>query len=89
MGQAACSVVRLEPFLGKLSFPQLQLGMYSVVVFFFFFLFLVMLPSEIPKLSTDLPVRGFPTVLLMGESQFRSVGLQSLFCVQWSSHDGP
>ena len=28
----------------------------------FFFPLLVMLPSEIPKLPTDLPVRGFPTV---------------------------
>ena len=41
---------------------ELQLGAYSVG--FFFFLFLqVMLPSEIPKLPTDLPVRGFPAVL--------------------------
>ena len=26
-----------------------------------------MLPPEIPKLSTDPPVRGFPPALLMGE----------------------
>ena len=30
-----------------------------VIVFLFF---LVMLPSEIPKLHTDMPMRGFPTV---------------------------
>ena len=38
---------------------QLQLGIYSMGFFVFL---LVMLPSEIPKLPTDLPVRGFPTV---------------------------
>ena len=40
-------------------------------VFFFFFFLLVMLPSEIPKLPTDLPVRGFPdvwTLLLLHHS---------------------
>ena len=48
---------------GLLLCWQLQLGMSSVGVFFSFFLFslLVMLPSEIPKLPTDLAVRGFPT----------------------------
>ena len=47
---------------GLLLCWELQLGAYSVC-FFFFFLFLpVMLPSEIPKLPTDLPVRGFPAV---------------------------
>ena len=30
--------------------------------FFFFFCLPVMLPSEIPKLPTDPPVRGFPTI---------------------------
>ena len=30
-------------------------------IYLFFFL-LVMLPSEIPKITTDLPVRGFPGV---------------------------
>ena len=36
----------------------------------FFVFLLVMLPSEIPKLPTDLPVRGFPTVwkLLLHDS---------------------
>ena len=43
----------LEPF-------ELWLGMHSVGFSFLFFP--VMLPSEIPKLPTDLPVRGFPTV---------------------------
>ena len=33
-----------------------------LVCWFFFFLLPVMLPSEIPKLPTDLPVRGFPGV---------------------------
>ena len=33
-----------------------------LLLFFFFFLLLLMLPSEIPKLPTDTPVRGFPTV---------------------------
>ena len=42
---------------------QLQLGICSVGFFFFFFFFLlVMLLSEIPKLPTDPPVRGFPTL---------------------------
>ena len=31
-------------------------------VLFIYFFFPVMLPSEIPKLPTDLPVRGFPDV---------------------------
>ena len=41
---------------------QLWLGTYSVGSFFFFFLSSQMLPSEIPKLPTDPPVRGFLTV---------------------------
>ena len=44
---------------GLLLHWQLQLGMYSVG-FFCFFPLQVMLPSEIPKLLKDLPVRGFP-----------------------------
>ena len=43
------------------SFPQLQLGMFSMICLFFSFL-PVMLLSEIPKLPTDPPVRGFPGV---------------------------
>ena len=39
---------------------ELQLGAYSGV--FFFLPLPVMLPSEIPKLPTDPPVRGFPAV---------------------------
>ena len=46
---------------GLLLHWQLQLGAYSVG-FFFFFSLLVMLPSEIPKLPTDLLVKEFPTV---------------------------
>ena len=44
--------------MGKFSFPQLWLGVYSVDFFFL----PVMLPSEIVKLPTDPPVRAFPTV---------------------------
>ena len=44
---------------GLLLHWQLQLGGGGVCFFFFL---LVMLPSEIPKLPTDPPVRGFPTV---------------------------
>ena len=44
---------------GLLLCWQLQVGEYSV---FFFFSLPVMLPSEIPKLPTDPPVRGFPAV---------------------------
>ena len=43
--------------MGKFPFLPLRLGVYSVGFFL-----LVMLPSEIPKLPTDLPVRGFPTM---------------------------
>jgi len=45
---------------GLLLCWELQLGAYSVL--FFFSALSVMLPSEIPKLPTDLPVRGFPGV---------------------------
>ena len=42
---------------------ELQLGAYSVgFVFCFSPPLQVMLPSEIPKLPTDSPVRGFPVV---------------------------
>ena len=67
---------------GLLLCWQLQLGMYSVFLFFFFFLFLlVMLPSEVPKLPTDPPLRGLPTVwkLLFHDSLPRSLTLLSLF----------
>ena len=65
------------------SFPQLQLGMFSMICLFFSFL-PVMLLSEIPKLPTDPPVRGFPIVwklLLLHDSLHRSpsVTLLSLF----------
>ena len=45
---------------GLLLHWELRLGVYSVCVCFP--LLLVMLLSEIPKLPTDLPVRGFPGV---------------------------
>ena len=45
---------------GLLLHWQLQLDTYSVG--FVFFSLPVMVPSEIPKLPTDPPVRGFPTV---------------------------
>ena len=45
---------------GLLLCWQLWLGTYSVAFFLFFLP--VMLPSEIPKLPTDPPVRGFPIV---------------------------
>ena len=35
----------------------------GVYLFIYLFILLVMLPSEIPKLPTDPPVRGFPGVL--------------------------
>ena len=55
---------------GLLVCWQLWLGAYSVG--FFFFSLPVMLPSEIPKLPTDPPVRGFPTSLT-GEGDFSSL----------------
>ena len=42
-----------------LFYWELQLGKYSFCLFFFL---PVMLPSVIPKLPRDLPVRGFPAV---------------------------
>ena len=71
---------------GLLLCWQLQLGMYSVfflfVCLFLSFFLLVMLPSEVPKLPTDPPVRGLPTVwklLLFHDSLSRSLTLVSLF----------
>ena len=51
------------------------------VLFIFFFL-PIMLPSEIPKLPTDLPVRGFPGVwklLLLDDSLPGQVSLPNSF----------
>ncbi|CAN0537499.1 unnamed protein product [Rangifer tarandus platyrhynchus] len=48
------------PVFGLLLHWELQLGVQSLG--FVYFLLLVMLPSEIPKLPTDPPVRGFPGV---------------------------
>ena len=48
------------------------------------FLLLVMLPSEIPRLPTDLPVRGFPTVwkrLLLHDWLLRMGLHPKLFCL--------
>ena len=67
--------------MGKFPFLQLWLGVYSVGFFL-----LVMLPSEIPKLPTDLPVRGFPTMwklLLLHDSLQRTGLCPSLFCVSF------
>ena len=53
---------------------------HSVFFFFFFFFSLpVLLPSEIPKLPTDPPVRGFPTVwkLLLLHHSLPRTGLHS------------
>ena len=36
--------------------------MHNLWVLFIYFFLLVMLPSEIPKLPIDLPMRGFPGV---------------------------
>ena len=53
--------------MGKFSFLQLWLGLYSVIFVVVVVgggggVLQVMLPSEIPKPSPDPPVRGFPTV---------------------------
>ena len=64
------------------SFLQLQLGVYSVG----FFSFLpVMLPSEIPKLPTDSPVKGFPIVwkLFLHETLSRMGLSPYLFCLSF------
>ena len=57
---------------------QLQLGIYSMGFFVFL---LVMLPSEIPKLPTDLPVTGFPTVwkLLLHDTSPGQVSVPNSF----------
>ena len=44
------------------SMLGVALGTYSVFWCFFFFPLPDMLPSDIPKLPTDPPVRGFPGV---------------------------
>ena len=52
---------------------------------FVFFFFLVMFPSEIPKLPTDPPMRGFPSVWklppsrLLAQDGSPSLTLLSLF----------
>ena len=63
---------------GLLLLWQLLLGVYSVVVFCCcFFPLLILLPSEIPKLPTDPPVRAFPTVwkLLLFHDSLPRMGL--------------
>ena len=52
---------------GLLLCWELRLGAYSVCLFVCLFFLLVMLPSEIPKLPTDPPVRGF---LVFGNFSF-------------------
>ena len=66
---------------GPLLRWQLCLGAYSVVfLFLFLFLFslLVTLPSEIPELPSDTPVRGFPAVwrLLLFPDSLPRMGLR-------------
>ena len=62
-----------------LLYWQLCLGVYSVGFFFFFLP--VTLPSEIPKLPTDPPVRGFSTVskLLLQNSLPGQVSIPNSF----------
>ena len=43
--------------------------------------FLIMLPSEIPKLPTDPPVREFPGVWKLLHNSFPRTGLHPLFCL--------
>ena len=56
---------------------ELQLGTKSMGFIYLFFFLLVMLPSEIPKLPTDSPVRGFPGVwkLLLFHNSLPGTGL--------------
>ena len=64
---------------------ELQLGNNMWVLFIYFFL-LIMLPSEIPKLPTDPPVRGFPGVckLLLLQDSLPGMGLHpQLFCLSF------
>ena len=67
---------------GLLLCWELWLGEYSV---FFFFPLPVLLPSEIPKLPIDLPVRGFPTVwkFLLHHSLPRTGLHPELFCLSF------
>ena len=69
-----CSLL-VDRASGLLLHWELQLGMYSVG--FFSPPFLVMLPSEIPKLRTDLPVRGCSGVwqLLLLHDSLPGMGL--------------
>ena len=55
-------------------------------LFIYLFFFLVMWPSEIPKLCTDMPVRGFPGVwiLLLFYDSLPGTGLHPyLFCLSF------
>ena len=64
---------------GPLLRWQLCLGAYSVVfLFLFLFSLLVMLPSEIPELPSDTPVRGFSAVwrLLLFPDSLPRMGLR-------------
>ena len=67
---------------GLLLCLELRLGVYSLFVCLFL---LVMLPSEIPKFPTDLPVRGFPAVwkLLLHDSLPRMRLHPYLFCLSF------
>ena len=61
---------------GLLLHWELQFGMYSVCVCFF--PLPVMLPSEIPKLPTDPPMRGFPGVWKLSLLHNSSLGWVSV-----------
>ena len=64
---------------GPLLRWQLCLGAYSVVfLFLFLFSLLVTLPSEIPELPSDTPVRGFAAVwrLLLFPDSLPRMGLR-------------
>ena len=57
-----CSLVVDASICGLLLHWQLQLGACSVLLLLLLIFLVVTVPSEITKLPTDLPVRGFPTV---------------------------
>ena len=60
--------------------------MHNLWVLFIYFFLLIMLPSEIPKLPTDPPVRGFPGVckLLLLQDSLPGMGLHpQLFCLSF------
>ena len=60
------------------------LWVFCFVLFFFFFFFPVMLPCEIPKLPTDLLVRGYPVIWKLLHNSLCRMGLHPyLFCLSF------